>query len=159
MMTPEPRRRKTDASNGEEWTTEKIVEHVVRLEGQMEQALEGVSNFRKFQEKAGDFFEYARGQFRDAANRHEQELKTQQAVKDALDAREVTATQWWKKVLLRTTVVGGIIGIIVALTGLFGPTVRHLMHLEFPSIIQDAGSDPAKISYNRPQTADLPHWR
>jgi hypothetical protein len=136
------------------------------LKAEMIVVKEGVANFLNFQTKSGDFFEFARGQFKDIAfqfkniaAQHEHELATQQAVKDALDAREITATEWWKKVLLRTTVVGGIIGIIVALTGLFGPTVRHLMHLEFPSIIQDAGSDPAKISYNRPQTAELPHWR
>ena len=158
-MTPEPRRRKTDASNGEDIDLETLVKDVATLKAEMVVVKQGVANFHNFQAKAGDFFEFARGQFKDITVRHEHELATQQAVKDALDAREITATEWWKKVLLRTTVVGGIIGIIVALTGLFGPTVRHLMHLEFPSIIQDAGSDPAKISYNRPQTAELPHWR
>lgn len=113
----------------------------------MKTALEGVSNFRNFQAKAGDFFEYARTQFSEQKVRDQEKTRYQEALAKALDVREKKADKWWRRILTWVLIIGGLISIAEIL----GPAIRKTFHL--PVAVN------TQTSLNAPQSAGNTVWR
>lgn len=120
MEEVRPRRRMGDQIEGTDWG-----ERLGRLEAQMNTALEGVGNFREFQRRANEFFEYARAQFNEQRIRDEEKAHYQEAVARSLELREKNSDRRWRRILTWILIIGG----LITLSQYMVPTVRRALGL------------------------------
>ena len=134
-MNGTPRRRATDASNGD------AGERLARLEERMDQVEDGVTNFRNFQAEARQFFS-------DSKTRDEEKIKYQADLAKALEMREKKADRWWKLILTWVLIVGGLLG----LGQYIAPVVKHWLNLPQATLVTPKDQSSA-------QESKIPTWR
>ena len=139
-------------------------EDVATLKNEMKVALEGVGNFRAHTNEMKTFTDYVRGEFREMKVRDEEKVKAQQAVAEALLAkdraeaermkeREKKADRWWRRIVWIAAVGAS----IATVSNIAGPTVRHFLHTHGFTFIQETSTDaPKPESLNAPREAGLP---
>ncbi len=132
-------------------THEELVERLISVEGKLEKALEGVSNFRKFQERGSRFFDRSEA---------------------LMDAQEISEKKKWKRsdkiaaISILLIVLAPLVGLIANRAISFYEEMKQF-HDEFKQIHKSdlipkkSLADPQQQVYsvrNQPQDAGL-NWR